>query len=204
MVDPNLVTELVKTANKKVSIVVPKIYFAKGYEYHKERYTKAEQGKVIWYAGGKIDWNNMYASHRGVDEVDRGQYDVSEQTEFASGCCMLLSCELFEEVGYLDDDLFLYLEDLDFCLRAKRVGYEIIYAPRALVWHKNASSSDKPGSKLHQYYLTRNRLIVGMRYAPLRTKLALLKESFKFFQKGGVLRKAVRDYYLYNWGKWEN
>ena len=204
MVDPNLVTELVKTANKKVSIVVPKIYFAKGYEYHKERYTKAEQGKVIWYAGGKIDWNNMYASHRGVDEVDRGQYDVSEQTEFASGCCMLLSCELFEEVGYLDDDLFLYLEDLDFCLRAKRVGYEIIYAPRALVWHKNASSSDKPGSKLHQYYLTRNRLIVGMRYAPLRTKLTLLKESFKFFQKGGVLRKAVRDYYLYNWGKWEN
>ena len=204
MVDPNLVTELVKTADKKVSIVVPKIYFAKGYEYHKERYTKAEQGKVIWYAGGKIDWNNMYASHRGVDEVDRGQYDVSEQTEFASGCCMLLSCELFEEVGYLDDDLFLYLEDLDFCLRAKRVGYEIIYAPRALVWHKNASSSDKPGSKLHQYYLTRNRLIVGMRYAPLRTKLALLKESFKFFQKGGVLRKAVRDYYLYNWGKWEN
>lgn len=146
----------------------------------------------------------MYASHRGVDEVDKGQYDVKEQTEFASGCCMLVSREVFEEVGYLDDDLFLYLEDLDFCLRSIKEGYEIIYKPKAMVWHKNASSSDKPGSKLHQYYLTRNRLIVGMRYAPIRTRVALLKESLKFFQKGGVLRKAVRDYYLYNWGKWEN
>ncbi|NCN58346.1 glycosyl transferase [Candidatus Roizmanbacteria bacterium CG22_combo_CG10-13_8_21_14_all_38_20] len=203
-VDLDLVTELVKAANKKAGIVVPKIYFAKGYEYHKGRYTKAEQGKVIWYAGGQIDWNNMYASHRGVDEVDKGQYDVKEQTEFASGCCMLVSREVFEEVGYLDDDLFLYLEDLDFCLRSIKEGYEIIYKPKAMVWHKNASSSDKPGSKLHQYYLTRNRLIVGMRYAPIRTRVALLKESLKFFQKGGVLRKAVRDYYLYNWGKWEN
>ena len=203
-VDLDLVTELVKAANKKAGIVVPKIYFAKGYEYHKGRYTKAEQGKVIWYAGGQIDWNNMYASHRGVDEVDKGQYDVKEQTEFASGCCMLVSREVFDEVGYLDDDLFLYLEDLDFCLRSIKEGYEIIYKPKAMVWHKNASSSDKPGSKLHQYYLTRNRLIVGMRYAPIRTRVALLKESLKFFQKGGVLRKAVRDYYLYNWGKWEN
>jgi len=45
--------------NKKTGIVSPKIYFAPGYEYHKKRYKNSDQGKVIWYAGGIIDWDNV-------------------------------------------------------------------------------------------------------------------------------------------------
>jgi len=203
VVDQKLVTKLVNRAetDSKIGIVGSKIYFSKGYEYHKSRYKQSELGKVIWFAGGKIDWKNMYAFHRGVDEVDMGQYDISDDTDFITGCCMLIKREVVEKIGYLDDNLYLYLEDLDYCLRARQAGYKLIYESTANLWHKNASSSDKPGSRLHRYYLTRNRLIVGMRYAPIRTRVALLKESLKFFQKGGVLRKAVRDYYLYNWGE---
>ena len=63
-----LLKELISVMERdeSIGIAVPKIYFASGYEYHKDRYTKAEKGKVFWYGGGIIDWDNMYQSHRGV------------------------------------------------------------------------------------------------------------------------------------------
>lgn len=45
-----------------VGAVVPKIYFTKGHEFHKNRYAEKEKGKIIWYAGGIIDWNNVISS----------------------------------------------------------------------------------------------------------------------------------------------
>ena len=80
IVDKNLVRELLKTAEKdgKIGIVAPKIYFAKGHEFHKDRYKENERGKVFWYAGGKMDFANVLGSHRGVDEMDSGQYEKEE------------------------------------------------------------------------------------------------------------------------------
>ncbi|MBI3956290.1 glycosyltransferase family 2 protein, partial [Candidatus Gottesmanbacteria bacterium] len=147
-----------------VSVAGSKIYFAPGHEFHKERYQKTELGKVIWYAGGLIDWENMYASHRGVDEVDKGQYDRVEETPFVTGCSMMVKKEVFEKIGLLDEKFFAYLEDLDFCLRAKCAGYKLLYVPQSVVWHENAGSSGV-GSDTHQYYMTRNRFLVGFRYA---------------------------------------
>src|SRR3989344_4915153 len=71
-VDKNLINELITTAlsDEKIGIVVPKIYFAKGYEFHKDRYKEKDLGKVIWYAGGNIDWQNVIGGHIGVDEGD--------------------------------------------------------------------------------------------------------------------------------------
>lgn len=187
--------------NPQIGIVAPKIYFAAGYEFHKNRYKKAQLGKVIWYAGGLIDWRNMYGSHRGVDQVDTGQFDELTETDFATGCCMLIRAEVFSKIGFLDDRLFLYLEDLDFSLRAKRVGYRIIYVPQARIWHKNAAGSGV-GSPLHDYYLARNRQLIGRRYAPWRTKFALLRESLKRLFVGRKWEKiGIKDFYLGKFGK---
>jgi len=75
-VDPNFLTELLKGVekDKDVGISVPKIFFAPGFEYHKNRYSKEEKGKILWYAGGEMDWGNIVGHNRGVDEVDKGQY----------------------------------------------------------------------------------------------------------------------------------
>src|SRR3989344_4850007 len=53
----------------QADLAVPKIYFAKDYEYHKDWYKPEQLGKVIWYAGGKFDWNEVFGRHVGVDEV---------------------------------------------------------------------------------------------------------------------------------------
>lgn len=185
----------------RVGIAAPKIYFSAGREFHHDRYKHSERGKVLWYAGGLVDWANMYASHRGVDEVDRGQYNREEETEFITGCSMCIKREVIEAVGYLDDRYFVYLEDLDYSLRTKRAGFSLMYTPKAVVWHKNAGSTARPGNMLHEYYLTRNRLLIGFTYAPLRTRLALIRESF-FVLCGSskVRKKAVIDFLFGKFG----
>lgn len=189
-------------ADTGVGIAGSKIYFAAGHEYHADRYVPKELGKVLWYAGGLIDWANVYASHRGVDEVDHGQYDRIEETAFVTGCSMMIARFVIEAIGYLDDRFYLYLEDLDYCLRAKKRGFRLLYYPASVVWHVNAGSSGGAGNTLHEYYMTRNRLLVGMRYASLRTKAALIRESAAFLLHASkVKRRAVQDALTGRWGK---
>jgi len=55
---------------------------------------------------------------------------------------------------------------------------------------------------LHDYFITRNRLLFGMKYAPVRTKIALLKEGFRILFRGRHWQKiGVRDFYLKKFGK---
>lgn len=184
------------------SILFPKIYFAPGFEYHKDRYKKSERGKVIWAVGGKIDWNNIYGTNIGIDEVDKGQYDQSDfKVDFISGCCLLIPQKVFKEIGFFDPKYFLYLEDVDFSQRAIKQGYKLHLVSDSVIWHLNSASSS-PDSHLQNYFITRNRLLFGYKYASLKTKFALFRESIKFlFSNDSWRRTAVKDYYLGRFGK---
>ena len=185
----------------KIGIISPKIYFAKGFEFHKKRYKDYELGKVLWYAGGIVDWRNVYAYHRGVDEVDLYQYHKPIETDYATGCFMYIKKEVFDKVGYFDEKYFMYLEDADFSIRAKKRGFSVYYYPDNFIWHKNAVSSEGAGSDLHVYYQTRNRMYFGMKYASFSAKKSLIWESIKFIMKDEVRRHAIFDYYFSNMGK---
>ncbi|MBI5356992.1 glycosyltransferase family 2 protein [Candidatus Collierbacteria bacterium] len=201
-VDKSVMVEMLEALkDKQVGMVSPKIYFYPGFEYHKDRYKPKDKGKVIWYAGGLIDWNNCLGIHRGVDEVDIGQYQKKEETEFATGCAVLVKKEVFEKIGLYDERYFLYLEDLDLSVRVKRAGFKIIYQPKAVVWHKNAQSSGS-GSGLHDYFFTRNRLLFGLENASFKTKFALVRESIGIFLTGNNWkRRGVLDFYLRKLGR---
>lgn len=202
LVDKDIINKLLKAADryKDAGIFTPKIYFAKGFEFHK-KYKKNELGKVIWSAGGQIDWNNVYGENAGVDEVDNGQFGKNRETDFATGAAMFVRSEVFKKYGLFDERYFMYFEDVDLCFRYKRSGGKIIYVGSAILWHKVAQSSGI-GSDLNDYYITRNRLLFGMGYAPLRTKLALYKESVKFLMYGRPMqKKGVLDFYTAKFGR---
>lgn len=204
IVGEDLVLELIGgfKGDDKIGITAPKIYFAKGFEFHRDRYKKEDLGKVIWYAGGKTDWKNVISYHRGVDEVDNRQYDKIEETNFATGCCLLIKREILKKVGFLDNKFFLYYEDGDFSQRVKRAGYKILYVPKAMLWHENAGSGGGSGSPLQDYYITRNRMLFGIRFAPLRSKIALVRESFKLLINGRPWqKKGIKDFYIGKFGK---
>ncbi len=186
-----------------VGVVGGLIYFAKGFEF-KDNYKSSDLGKVIWYVGGNHDWNNVYASHLGVDEVDKGQFADIHETDFVTGCLFIVRANILEEVGMFDERYCLYYEDSDLCQRIKQAGYKLVVDPKVKIWHKVAQSS-AIGSPLNDYFLTRNRLLFGTTYASFRTKLALVREAIKKLFIGTPAQKiAVRDYFTGNfgWGSW--
>jgi GT2 family glycosyltransferase len=199
IVEKKLLINLLQVA-KVGDIISPKIYFAPGFEFHKKRYKKSDLGKVIWYAGAKIDWQNMIGRHFGVDEVDVGQFHARQEIDLATGACMFVKRKVFEKIGFFDEKYFLYLEDMDFCVRAQKVGLKIIFEPKAIIWHKNAGSAGGSGSTLQDYFISRNRLLFAFKYAKLKTKFAVFRQIAKDI-KNSAKRKALFDFLTFNFGK---
>lgn len=202
--DKKFIEEIIPEIESRndVGIFSPKIYFYPGTEFHYDRYKDSERGKVLWYAGGMIDWKNFLPSHRGVDEIDKGQFDDEKGIDFATGCCMVYKSGLIEEVGMFDNKYFLYYEDVDLSLRMKKAGKKLLFVPKAVIWHKNAKSAGGVGSELQDYYSTRNRLHAGMRFASGKVKMALLREALGQLFNGRKWQKTgVKDFFAGRMGK---
>lgn len=185
-VSKTAISNLVQACSEpKVGIVGPKIFFS--------------DRKTIWYAGGIFDMANIIGSHKGVDQPDSAKFNQDEETDFVTGGAMMVKSEVFQQIGLLDERYFLYYEDSDFSFRAKKAGFKLMYSPEAVVYHANGSATGV-GSALQDYFITRNRLLFGFKFAPLRTKLALLREAVRNIMVP-TRRLALWDFCLGNFGK---
>lgn len=185
-VEKNTIASLVSIAEKdRADIVGPKILFA--------------DKKTIWYAGGILDLANVLGKHRGVDEKDNGQYNKEEETDYVTGAALFVHKKVFEKIGLFDEDYFMYMEDSDFCYRARKVGFKIIYNPMAIVYHENAQSAGL-GSPLQDYFLTRNRMLFASKFLSFRTKFALFREALRNIANS-TRRLAFIDFLLGNLNK---
>jgi GT2 family glycosyltransferase len=113
----------------------------------------------LWYAGAFLDGRVPYrCGHRGLNEEDLGQYDDAGETGYVTGCSLLVRRELIEQIGLLDEGLFLYFEDTDWGSRARLSGWKLLYAPRSLVFHKASATMGGMEAPRMRYYLARNLL----------------------------------------------
>jgi N-acetylglucosaminyl-diphospho-decaprenol L-rhamnosyltransferase len=69
-------------------------------------------------------------------------------TDWVSGCCLLVRREMIQQIGLLDESFFMYCEDVDFCRRAWNSGWKVQYHPSAHVMHQIAGSSRKVKTKM--------------------------------------------------------
>ena len=109
----------------------------------------------IWFAGGEVDRKTMNVTHIGGHQQDGSAYDQLKQISFITFCCVLLPRAVIERVGLLNEQLFMYCEDVDYCLRLTDAGIPLWYIPQAKLWHKAGGSG---GGALSMYYITRNTL----------------------------------------------
>ena len=201
-VDRDFIKHIIESpiTDTSVGAVGGLIYFAPGFEFKKD-YVQKDLGKVVWYAGGEFDWNNVLGSNGHVDEVDRGQFRAVEQTAFVTGALLITRADVLKKVGLFDEKYFMYLEDVDFCYRLKLAGYNVLFDPKIKLWHKVAQSSGI-GSSLNDYFITRNRLYFGLKYARPRAKFALVREAIKKLFIGTPTQKqAIRDFFSGKLGK---
>lgn len=92
----------------------------------------------------------------GKNEIDRGQHDLAVPTAYAHGAAMLVRRAAIERAGEMPEDFFLYYEELDWCARIRRAGFEIWYEPATLIFHKESAAVGRQ-SPLKIFYQTRNR-----------------------------------------------
>lgn len=140
--DKKCLTELLKVAesDSKIGIVGPKIYYS-------------EIPNKIWQAGRYINWTKGTCIIEG-NEIDTGQYDEQKEVDFLG--VILIKREVLERIGLYNAAFFAYWEDTDFCVRAHKAGFKVIYAPRAKIWHK-VSYTTKKIKGFFEYHSTRNR-----------------------------------------------
>lgn len=94
----------------------------------------------IWTAGGRfLRFNGFRSAHIGLDETDHGQYDTPANISFAPMCCMLIKTSVFQSIGLLDEAIFAYCEDTDFCIRLGKASLAVHYVPDAVIYHKVSS-----------------------------------------------------------------
>lgn len=141
---------------------------------------------VLWYAGGEFTPQGP-VHHRGIDEPDTGAYDAPQETEFITGCSLLLDATVLEKVGLMRDEYFLYWEETDLDWRIRAAGYALLYVPTSVVRHKVAASLGRDWGPAQTEYLARNmlhfyRLNRPDRYAAVRDRL--LWEGVKHVLRG--------------------
>ena len=113
-----------------------------------------------WYNHGSYDKTTGFTSMVKKDVNGKnGPYNIT----FSTGCLMLIRYEFIKKYGLLSEDYFLYSEDTEYCLRALQHGYSILNVPEVLIYHK-VNASTGTGSKMQQYYLIRNYLLVARKY----------------------------------------
>jgi hypothetical protein len=129
-------------AHPQRGIVSPKIYLA-------------DQPGHFWSVGGIYQGRRVISL--GDNEPDHGQYDT-HALDFVYGCAMLIRASLFAEVGLLDEQYFMYYEDIDLCLRAQSAGYSVELAAHLAILHSGSRSTvDIPARKI--FHHARSRML---------------------------------------------
>jgi len=249
VVDSQFLKELVVAAknNQQAGILGPKIYF-----FDAPKTIWFAGGKFNWFQGSSHIGFGVRENHTNeganLMRIKREYTNV----DFITGCAMLVKKEVFaalgeprptgraapkwraslrgaerEKIGLLDERFFLYYEDTDFCLKAKKAGFKSVFVPRAKIWHKIPLKSlktelsgavDKIGAPPVYYYHHRNVLLLIQNNGPWFIKTAkhfwvlwkLIKQGIKiiFFPEKRASSLAIArgffDYYRGHFGQIRN
>lgn len=128
----------------------PKAAFLGPLVYH------ADEPGLIQSAGGFMT-SRWQSYHRGQNQPDDGQYKETEAVTWVTGCCIMARCSALKEIGLIDPDFFIYSEEVDWCLRAREAGTQVLFVPKAKIWHKGVKRNYDPSPRV-TYLSARNEL----------------------------------------------
>ena len=154
--DPGLPAALAAAAAERpdAGVLACKVFFA-------------DPPDVLMYAGGRVNLRLGYWGRQdGFGQRDDGRFDTLRDVDRATGAAMAVSRAAIERAGLLDESLFAYAEDTEWCLRIREAGFGVVFVPDAKVWHVGSASTGGMRSPTSIYYDTRNMIAVAERHDP--------------------------------------
>jgi GT2 family glycosyltransferase len=137
-------SKLLELAEEKgETMIVPKILYY--------------SNRKLWMAGGYMNKWRALGIHYGMGKKDVPEYNKAKHITYAPTCFMLIQKQVFEKIGYMDEQYFAYYDDTDFVFRATKAGFRLFYEPSLTILHK-VSSSVGGNSPFYVYYSNRNKI----------------------------------------------
>jgi GT2 family glycosyltransferase len=138
---------------------------------------------IIWYAGGNFSAITGMPQLVGANCKDDGKFGKIREITFACGCFMLMSAEVFNKVGLMPEEYFLYFEDTAYSLKVLSYGYKLVFFPESVIYHKVSASTGKY-SKIMQYYFTRNGYyFIKMQYNGFKEYITFIYYTYCILKK---------------------
>ncbi len=169
----------------------------------------------VWSAGGYLEPPCVRNHHLGIGEP-RAAHSLPRRVEWATGCALHFSIDTYRRVGDFDEAFFLYLEDVDWCLRARRLGIETWVIPDAVVRHEVSRTTGELPPESIRYYAYRNHFRLAFRHALgwrraavaaelgwTLAKIGLRTAAFPAFRHDSwyhARTRAIRDFLFGRWG----
>jgi len=160
LVDEHFAEPLIKKAleDDQIGVVAPKIYYF-------------NPQNEIWYAGADMHPWHFGTVHGHRHEKDSLENSREREIDYAWGAAMLIKSAILEQTGGFDTDFFVYHEEVDFCLRVKKLGYKLIFIPQSHIWHKVGSSANNAWTA---YHWNRSKMLLYRKHAKNIIHLGLL------------------------------
>lgn len=196
VVTPDFLSELMKYNDGETALTGTILY-----------YWKREE---IWYGGGIVNKFTGKTVHLHKGEHLESVGNKPQAISFISGCEMLLPRQIIDSIGLMDEDYFLYGEDVDYSLRISKYGFDLKFVPTSIIYHKVNASTSKI-SKASQYYSARNRRLLIYRNLNWYQKITALiythiQTVHRMIHKRLTLKcvcAGIQDYYMKKFGKTE-
>lgn len=158
---------------------------AKIFSYQKQQW--------VCHAGGKVDFFKFITRDYTLKNRSVKELKIEKEVNFISGCCMLIHRDVFNKIGLLPEEYFMYYEDTDFCTKALEKGFKLIYNPEAVIYHKESASTGGFESPFAIKWNIRNRIIFMKKYRYKVNKLSFFLSIIYF-----IITRFIRcSIYLY-------
>ncbi|MBD3747880.1 MAG: glycosyltransferase family 2 protein [Sphingobacteriales bacterium] len=159
-VEPDFLDVLVDYMNQhpEAGVIQSKIYFN-------------HNRKLLWNAGSYFNrWITLPVT-LGYMRTDKPKYNSIKEVDWITGCAFFARTDVIKQSGMLNEKFFIYFEDVDLSFRIKKLGYQLIYHPKSVVYHisgmSNKSKTKQKEGYVHPYvrYLNqRNRIWFVKKY----------------------------------------
>ena len=157
---------------------------------------------VVWYDGGRlIKWKASAIHYNYRRNINRIKLDNDlQEVNFISGCYMCIRLKDISKLGYMNEDFFIYLDDLEYSARAIKNNLKLMYFPEAVIYHK-AMGEEKRTPKMIYYTIRNRRLLINLHFGMLTKiyfELALIIKGMIWFITNknyfNILVQANKDY----------
>lgn len=140
----------------------------------------------IWFAGGQVQekTKGIHISHmyngQDIEFIPEFVYEV----DYVTGASIFCSSQIFQEVGLIPEQYFLYFEETDWCLKARKKGHKIAVVPSCKIYHYKRSQIGVLPQKYYFYYYIRGSILFMLKY---------------FSQKENLVKNSIYDNFINPW-----